>query len=231
MRRGIIAPVILLPLLLCACGGENAENDLVLDLREDFRTMDTWAGQMDVTADYGQRVYEYTVSFAGSREEGTVLTILAPEEAAVITAEAKEGRTWLDYDGVRLETGPLDPAGLSPMDALPALLEAMKTGAVTETGTENDGAREILLVTTGDPGLPAGRGRETVFRFDKSRKALLEAEIRSDGAAVIRCVFSEFAYTLPENENYITKGTSDDGSTKETHLGGSVHEAAGPQLS
>ena len=111
---------------------------------------------------------------------------------------AREGRTWLDYDGVRLETGPLDPAGLSPMDALPALLEAMKTGAVTETGTENDGAREILLVTTGDPDLPAGRGRETVFRFDKSRKTLLKAELRSDGATVIRCTFSEFAYTLPE---------------------------------
>ena len=76
MRRGIIVPVILLPLLLCACEGENADNGLVLDLRSDFQTMDTWAGQMDVTADYGQRVYEYTVSFAGSREEGTVLTIL-----------------------------------------------------------------------------------------------------------------------------------------------------------
>ena len=102
MRRSCFAPVILLPLLLCACGGENTENDLVLDLRSDFQTMDTWAGQMDVTADYGQRVYEYTVSFTGSREEGTVLTILAPEEAAGITAEAKEGRTWLDYDGVRV---------------------------------------------------------------------------------------------------------------------------------
>ena len=199
MRRGSLAPVILLPLLLCACGGENTENDLVLDLRSDFQTMDTWAGQMDVTADYGQRVYEYTVSFTGSREEGTILTILAPDEAAGITAEAKEGQTWLDYDGVRLETGPLDPTGLSPMDALPALLEAMEAGSVMETGTENDGTRDILLVTIGDPALPAGRGRETVFRFDKSRKTLLEAELRSDGAAVIRCVFSEFAYTLPEN--------------------------------
>ena len=199
MRRSCFAPVILLPLLLCACGGEHAENDLVLDLRSDFQTMDTWAGQMDVTADYGQRVYEYTVSFTGSKEEGTVLTILAPEEAAGITAEAKDGQTWLDYDGVRLETGPLDPDGLSPMDALPALMEALETGSVTETGAENDGTRDILLVTIGDPDLPAGRGRETVFRFDKSRKTLLEAELRSDGAAVIRCVFSEFAYTLPEN--------------------------------
>ena len=191
--------MILLLAALCACGGGTDDNDLFLSLREDFQNMDTWSGQAALTADYGQRVYDYSLTFTGSREEGTVLTILAPEEAAGITAEAKEGRTWLDYDGVRLETGPLDPAGLSPMDALPALLEAMETGSVTETGTENDGTRDILLVTIGDPDLPAGRGRETIFRFDKSRKTLLEAELRSDGAAVIRCVFSEFAYTLPEN--------------------------------
>ena len=73
--------------------------------------------------------------------------------------------------------------------------------------------------------------KQEMERRHKIMKTLLEAELRSDGAAVIRCVFSEFAYTLPENEKYITKGTSDDGSTKETHLGGSVHEAAGPQLS
>ena len=39
--------------------------------------MDSWSGTMDITADYGQRVYEYTVSFTGSREEGTVLTMLS----------------------------------------------------------------------------------------------------------------------------------------------------------
>ena len=198
MRRSCFAPVILLPLLLCACGGENTENDLVLDLRSDFQTMDTWAGQMDVTADYGQRVYEYTVSFTGSREEGTVLTILAPEEAAGITAEAKEGRTWLDYDGVRLETGPLDPQGLSPMDALPALLTELETGTVAEVGTETDGDLSLLRLTLRDPEVTPGTGRETVFWFDKAQKTLLRAELRNDGATVVSCVFSSFTMTIPK---------------------------------
>ena len=111
--------MILLLALLCACGGGNADNELVLSLREDVQNIDAWSGEMELTADYGQRVYDYSVSFTGSQEEGTTLTITAPEEAAGITAVAKEGQTWLDYDGVRLETGPLDPQGLSPMDALP----------------------------------------------------------------------------------------------------------------
>lgn len=199
MRRVILAPMTLLVALLCACGSGNDNNALVLSLREDFQRMDTWSGQADMTADYGRRVYEYTVSFSGSREEGTALTIEAPETAAGITAVAREGRTWLAYDGVRLETGPLDEQGLTPMDALPVLLSEMAGGTVTEVGEEADGDLAVLRLTVRDPDLPAGTGRETVFWFDKARKTLLRAELRSDGVTVIQCVFSAFAYTIPQS--------------------------------
>ncbi len=190
--------MILLLALLCACGGGNADNDLVLSLREGFQKMDAWSGEMELTADYGQRVYAYSVSFTGDREEGTTLTITAPEEAAGITAVAKEGQTWLDYDGVRLETGPLDPQGLSPMDALPALLTELETGTVAEVGTETDGDLSLLRLTLRDPEVTPGTGRETVFWFDKAQKTLLRAELRNDGATVVSCVFSSFTMTIPK---------------------------------
>lgn len=190
--------MILLLALLCACGGGNADNELVLSLREDFQNMDAWSGEMELTADYGQRVYAYSVSFTGDREEGTTLTITAPEEAAGITAVAKEGQTWLDYDGVRLETGPLDPQGLSPMDALPALLTELETGTVAEVGTETDGDLSLLRLTLRDPEVTPGTGRETVFWFDKAQKTLLRAELRNDGATVVSCVFSSFTMTIPK---------------------------------
>ena len=190
--------MILLLALLCACGGGNEDNDLVLSLREDFQNMDAWSGEMELTADYGQRVYDYSVSFTGDREEWTTLTITAPEEAEGITAVAKEGQTWLDYDGVRLETGPLDPQGLSPMDALPALLTELETGTVAEVGTETDGDLSLLRLTLRDPEVTPGTGRETVFWFDKAQKTLLRAELRNDGATVVSCVFSSFTMTIPK---------------------------------
>ena len=190
--------MILLLALLCACGGGNADNELVLSLREDVQNIDAWSGEMELTADYGQRVYAYSVSFTGSQEEGTTLTITAPEEAAGITAVAKEGQTWLDYDGVRLETGPLDPQGLSPMDALPALLTELETGTVAEVGTETDGDLSLLRLTLRDPEVTPGTGRETVFWFDKAQKTLLRAELRNDGATVVSCVFSSFTMTIPK---------------------------------
>ena len=197
MGRALL-PLLILPLLLSACGGDD-DNDLVLSLREDFQAMETWSGQAEITADYGQRVYAYSVSFTGSREEGTVLTITAPEEVAGINATARQGQTWLEYDGMRLETGPLDESGLSPMDALPALFREMAEGTVAETGTETDGEQALLRLTLRDPDSAAGQGRETVLWFDKARRTLTRAELRSDGAAVVRCVFPAFVYTIPQD--------------------------------
>ena len=108
---------LLLPVgLLCGCTGEQEDNDLALQLRADFLDRTGCAGTMTVTADYGQRVYEYTVTFSGSETDGLSLVITAPEEAAGITATIAQGQTFLTFDGVQLETGPLNEDGLSPLD-------------------------------------------------------------------------------------------------------------------
>ena len=82
------APIVclLLAALLGGCSKTESENDLALQLRSDFLAMDGCSGTMDVTADYGQRVYEYTVSFSSTQKDGMTLVITAPEEVAGITA-------------------------------------------------------------------------------------------------------------------------------------------------
>ena len=75
---------------------------------------------MDLTADYGQRVYGYTVDFSETEKDGLSMVITAPENVAGVTARIADGQTALEYDGLQLETGPLNSYGLSPMDALPA---------------------------------------------------------------------------------------------------------------
>lgn len=69
--------------------------------------------QLELTADYGQRVYTYGIDLSWQREGETVLTITAPENVAGITARILEGETALEYDGMRVETGPLDGSGMS----------------------------------------------------------------------------------------------------------------------
>lgn len=188
--------LLLLPvILLCGCTGEQEDNDLALQLRADFLDRTGCAGTMEVTADYGQRVYQYTVTFSGNEKDGLSLVITAPEEAAGITATIAQGQTFLTFDGVQLETGPLNETGLSPLDALPAFLTAMESGYIAETGTELLGEAEALRLCCREPERAPGQGLETLLWFDKTNQTLLQGELRQDGATVIRCTFSEFLLT------------------------------------
>ena len=183
---------LLLCVCLCGCVGEPEDNELTLQLRADFLSRTGCSGTMDLTADYGQRVYEYTVEFFETEKDGLTLTITAPEEVAGITAKIADGQTALEYDGVQLETGPLNSDGLSPMDALPAFFNAMESGFMAETGSEMLGETEVLRICCRDPELDPGQGLETVLWFDKAQKTLLLGEVRSDGITVIRSEFSAF---------------------------------------
>ena len=96
----------------------------------------------------------------------------------------------LEFDGVSVETGPLDSSGLSPVSTVPALLEAARSGYITAYALEEDGSR--LRVDCGDPALSPGEGTETVLWFDAATHALTKAEISVDGFRVILCDFRGF---------------------------------------
>lgn len=185
--------VLLMSLLLCGCVGNTSDNELTLQLRSDFLSREGCAGTAAITADYGQRVYDYNLEFSETGADGLTMVITAPEEVAGITAKVDEGQTFLSFDGVQLETGPLNDQGLSPMDALPTLFAAMETGYIAETGTEFFGETEVLRICCRDPKKEPGRGLETLLWFDKAQKTLLKGEIRSEGFTVIQGTFSSFA--------------------------------------
>ena len=115
--------------------------------------------QLELTADYGQRVYTYGIDLSWQREGETVLTITAPENVAGITARILEGETALEYDGMRVETGPLDGSGMSPVDAVPVLLDYAEGGYIAACGMETVDEREVLRVDCREPEAAAGASR------------------------------------------------------------------------
>lgn len=198
IRSGV--PMMLLCLLLAGCGGaglENSAEQRALDIRGDYLSMEAMTAHAAVTADYGQRVYAYELDVAWAREGETVLTVTAPENIAGVTARLADGETALEFDGVRLETGPLDEAGMSPIDAIPALLAAAREGFIAECGTEVLGEAEALRLCCRNPDSAAGTGTEITLWLDPDTGALIQGELASDGFTVLRCVFSEVQMALP----------------------------------
>ena len=190
MRKGLIC-VLMTTLLLAGCGGAGVSEaeELALTIRGEYLSMENCAVQAAVTADYGQRVYEYQLTAAVTGEE-TVLTLTAPETVAGLTARITGEENRLEFDGVSVETGPLDPSGLSPVSSIPVLLEAARSGYMTACALEEEGT--LLRVDCGDPAGTPGTGTETALWFDASSHALVQGEISVDGFRVILCEFSDF---------------------------------------
>lgn len=204
MRKGLCARTITLVLtaflaVLTACqgGGENTNKaeTLARNIRTKYLESAACSGHWDLTADYGQRIYTYGIDWTWDRDAETRLTITDPENVAGTAAHIAKGETSLEYDGVILETGPLEEAGLAPMDAIPSFLTCAREGFLAECVLEDWDGVSQLHVTCRDPEKQPGQGIETQLWFEPDTAALLRGEISSDGVTVIQADCSGFAMT------------------------------------
>ncbi len=201
MRGRLCALMMILVLPLAACGAaeENEAETLLQEARGRYLEMTACTGHMEMTADYGQRVYDYGVDFSWEKEGETLLTLTAPESVAGTVARIAKGETTLEYDGTILETGPLSNTGLSPVDAVPAILTCLREGFLAECVLEDWEGVRLLRLSSRDPELEPGQGVETELWLDAGTLALTRAELRDEGFTVLRCECSGFAMTLPQS--------------------------------
>ena len=125
MQRKAIAALMISLLLLSACGRGAGEQKF-----EAFR--DTLTGQLVTT----------TAQVRVQRGD----TVTAPEQAAGVTARLRDGASTLAFDDIILPAGDLNGAGLTPLTALPYVVEAIRSGYVDLTWTE-DGLQVVQLIT------------------------------------------------------------------------------------
>jgi len=190
-----------LALLLAGCGGEEGQAEERMNtVRGRYLEMTACSGHADLTADYGQRVYIYGLDFTWKQEGETVLTLTAPEDVAGVTARIAAGETALEFGGTMVETGPLDSSGLSPIDALPALLAYAREGFAAECVLEDWDGEERLHVTCRDPEEEPGTGVECELWFEPESAALLRGELSAEGFTVIQCEVSGFVMELGKTE-------------------------------
>ena len=145
MRKGSILCTVML-VLLAACGGEGAGSEQeMLDARSKYLSMAGCTAQVELTADYGERIFPCTVVLDHTAGGETTLTLLEPELLRGVTARVRAGELTLEFDGMAVEAGPLLPEGLSPLDCLPFVLEQMKTGYLSGKFTEGKTLTTIVV--------------------------------------------------------------------------------------
>ncbi len=143
MRRVLIIGLTLI--LLCSCTGSQGL-DVAEEIRVFFSQTQSVTMTASVTADYCQRAYVFKLRYQCDTNGG-VVEVVEPENIAGITARSDGKTTAIEFDGVILDTGDLDSAGLSPMNCLPLMLIAWRNGHIEEVLGGSDGDRDTVSVT------------------------------------------------------------------------------------
>ena len=146
----------------------------------------------NLRAEYEHKTARFTLSYYEDSDGGKV-TVLAPQLIAGVTARIEPGSTSLEYDGVCLGTGELDDFGLSPMSALPMLVQALREGGMN-TGWSEGGFTVLELQSTDELVC-------TVW-FDGETMTPRQAELASDGRVKVFVEISDwqegFSPAVPE---------------------------------
>ena len=169
--------------LLTSCSAGKHFSETVREIQNDYNSADKISGAMSLSANYGEKVYDYRISFDLSENGGT-LEILEPEEISGVIATVSDGGATLSFDGAEVYSGEILPDGLSPLSAIPVITNAWRTGLVIESVKESidgTGCASITFRISDDVSL------RTWFEIETHLP--LYAELVYNGYSVITCSF------------------------------------------
>lgn len=128
--------------LLCACSGGQKEDALqtAMDFRAALLNAASYSFKAEVTADYGERVYEFSMDCVCSGGT-TNITVTKPDTISGITAQVTNASGEVTFDGTALDFGTLADGNIVPL-AVPAVAADSWTSAyIASAGKEKDALR------------------------------------------------------------------------------------------
>lgn len=192
MRQALAALMMTLLLLVTGCEGQGQTEPEAL-ARQHYTALTGFTARGEIRADYGDRLYEFGILASGDRSSGT-LKITAPASVAGTGFTWRDGAGAVTYEEVTLETGALSPDGLSPVDALPVVLQSMAAGTTVTACRERLEGEEVLFWELIPPNLTAEQSTVLVW-LDPATFGLLRWEITSRGTTVVTGILTEYSDT------------------------------------
>lgn len=183
MRKLTPSVLMMTLLLLTGCGEREARlEQSFASFREAVTMAEHISATVELTVSSGSAAADYTlqVEYDGQTTE---LEILQPELLAGVKAVAKQGQAEIAYESVRLGAGPIDQDGLTPVSAVPAILDAMQSGY-----------RELIWWE--EPYIAArlhiGETSVLTLWLEEDTLTPVTAEIASGGLTVLTCTFTHW---------------------------------------
>jgi outer membrane lipoprotein-sorting protein len=187
-KAAFLALMIALCLSLFACGGKSGTDGLAEEIKKEYSETENMTLIISVRADYGSRVYDYKLRCEVKDDEMDI-EVIEPEGIKGLKAHVSEEGIGLEYEGTTLDTGELFGKGLSPIEAIPIMLNAWKSGYITETRNEKIKKTETIAVTFDLKPADSEKDLLHTVWFDKESHLPVKAELLYGGYRVIDCEF------------------------------------------
>lgn len=179
----ILALMTALSMTLCGCAQGQSIEEKAIEIQKEYSAWESLDITAEVTADYGNRVYEFKLKYTGNDSEGTV-EVLKPEELGGLTARISPDSSSLIYDGAELYLGELTADGLSPMDCIPMMIGQWSDGYIQDVVRETIDGTDTLAVT-----FTASEDVSITTWFEEDTNLPVKAEIYYDNSMVLWCEF------------------------------------------
>lgn len=184
MRQvSLLALMMTFCITLCSCEAGQTIEEKAAKIQAEYATWEQLDITAHISADYGDRVYDFKLQFTGNETEGTV-KVLSPEEIAGLTAELTPDSSYLIFDGAELSLGALTADGLSPMSCLPMMLGQWSGGYIDNAETASVNGADALSVS-----FTVSDNIYLITWFELSTSLPLKAELYLDGSMIISCEF------------------------------------------
>lgn len=140
MKR--LAVLLILAWLLCGCRQTELEQGMAL--RGKLLQAEECTFDAKVTADYGDKLYEFSMACKADKDGVVTFTVTEPETISGITGKVNKSGGAITFDDTVLEFGLMAEGRLSPVSAPWLLIKTLRSGYLKSAGRE-DGVTRLTL--------------------------------------------------------------------------------------
>ena len=174
-------------LIMTACSNDNPYETFLL-IRAGYLAADVQL-TAELSADYGDRCVEYKLAYVGDGKSGEV-SVIEPDEIRGISAQIGEDKkVSLKCGDVLIDTGVIYGTDVSPVGALPLIVNAVREGYVSTVYRETLNGSEYTVVEIDET--PAGESEKLIYTlwFAAEDRSLYKAEVNAGGLVVVTALF------------------------------------------
>ena len=178
--------IVILLLFLCGCSMKQTEMDSALKLRSKLQGS-RCEFDADITADYGDKTYQFSLNCEADAAGNVKFTVLTPESISGITGKIEKGSGSLTFDDIALAF-PIIADGLaSPVSGPWVMLKALRSGYIRSCGEDGD----LLRLTVNDS---YDEKTQTVDVWLNEESIPVRADIYGENRRILAITVKSFAF-------------------------------------